>query len=65
MGEKGRDAGNWIHSIPPNSLLHVYIELVSFKPVIDVTGDGKVLKKIVKEGDCNPSADEGATVTSK
>ncbi|XP_015900479.1 peptidyl-prolyl cis-trans isomerase FKBP62 isoform X1 [Ziziphus jujuba] len=63
LGEKGRDAGNWIHSIPPNSLLHVYIELVSFKPVIDVTGDGKVLKKIVKEGDCNPSADEGATVT--
>ena len=38
---------------------------MSFKPVIDVSGDGKVLKKIIKEGQGAQSADEGATVTSK
>lgn len=46
-------------------MLNIDIELVSFKPVIDVTGDGKVLKKILKEGESTSSAHEGATVTGK
>lgn len=46
-------------------MLNIDIELVSFKPVIDVTGDGKVLKKILKEGESTSSAEEGATVTGK
>ena len=49
FGEKGREAGSGLCSIPPNSVLHVNIELVSFKPVINVTGDSKVIKKILKE----------------
>lgn len=63
FGDEGRDANNGFHSIPPTSVLNIDIELVSFKPVIDVTGDGKVLKKILKEGESTSSADEGATVT--
>lgn len=63
FGEKGREAGSGLHSIPPNSVLHVNIELVSFKPVIDVTGDSMVLKKILKEGEGAFTANEGADVT--
>ncbi|XP_061367213.1 70 kDa peptidyl-prolyl isomerase-like isoform X3 [Gastrolobium bilobum] len=63
FGEMGREAGSGLHSIPPNSVLHVNIELVSFKPVINVTGDSMVLKKILKEGEGASTADEGANVT--
>ncbi|XP_024162746.1 peptidyl-prolyl cis-trans isomerase FKBP62 isoform X4 [Rosa chinensis] len=63
FGEEGRDANNGFESIPPTSVLNIDIELLSFKPVIDVTGDGKVLKKILKEGESTSSAHEGATVT--
>ncbi|KAL6216712.1 hypothetical protein ACLB2K_009931 [Fragaria x ananassa] len=63
FGEEGRDANNGFQSIPPASVLNIDIELMSFKPVIDVTGDGKVLKKILKEGESTSSAHEGATVT--
>ncbi|XP_027332737.1 70 kDa peptidyl-prolyl isomerase-like isoform X2 [Abrus precatorius] len=62
-GEKGREAGSGLHSIPPNSVLHINIELVSFKPVINVTGDSMVLKKILKEGEGAFTANEGAKVT--
>ncbi|KAG4962537.1 Peptidyl-prolyl cis-trans isomerase FKBP62 [Glycine max] len=63
FGEKGREAGSGLCSIPPNSVLHVNIELVSFKPVINVTGDSKVIKKILKEGEGVFTANEGANVT--
>ncbi|TKY57910.1 70 kDa peptidyl-prolyl isomerase [Spatholobus suberectus] len=63
FGEKGREAGSALCSIPPISVLHVNIELVSFKPVINVTGDSKVLKKILKEGEGAFTANEGANVT--
>ncbi|WJX15989.1 peptidylprolyl isomerase [Trifolium repens] len=36
FGEKGREAGSGFNSVPPDSVLHVNIELVSFKPVINV-----------------------------
>jgi len=65
FGETGREAGSGHCSIPPNSVLHVNIELVSFKPVINVTGDSKVLKKILKEGEGAFTANEGANVTGK
>ncbi|KAL2974161.1 hypothetical protein AAZX31_14G087900 [Glycine max] len=64
FGEKGREAGSGLCSIPPNSVLHVNIELVSFKPVINVTGDSKVIKKILKEGEGVFTANEGANVTA-
>ncbi|KAK7321630.1 hypothetical protein VNO77_32458 [Canavalia gladiata] len=63
FGEKGREAGSGLRSIPPNSVLHVIIELVSFKPVINITGDSMVLKKILKEGEGAFTANEGANVT--
>lgn len=63
FGEKGREAGSGLCSIPPNSVLHVNIELVSFKPVVNVTGDSKVIKKILKEGEGAFTANEGANVT--
>lgn len=60
----GRAAGKGFPSIPSCSTLNIDIELVSFKPVIDVMGDAKVFKKILEEGE-GASADEGAIVTSK
>ncbi|KAJ8773259.1 hypothetical protein K2173_028436 [Erythroxylum novogranatense] len=63
FGEEGKDVGDGIiHSIPPNSVVNLDLELVSFKPVVDVTGDGKVFKKILKEGEGTLVANEGASV---
>lgn len=53
------------HVIPPNSVLSIDLELLSFKPVISVTNDSKVMKKILKEGQGALTADEGAVVTGK
>ncbi|WJX09548.1 peptidylprolyl isomerase [Trifolium repens] len=63
FGEKGREAGSGFNSVPPDSVLHVNIELVSFKPVINVIGDSMVIKKILKEGEGTSTANEGANVT--
>ncbi|KAL9450206.1 hypothetical protein AB3S75_012022 [Citrus x aurantiifolia] len=62
FGEERRDACDGFGTIPPNSALDFNLELPSFKHVVDVTGDSKVVKKILKEGE-GTSADEGATVT--
>ncbi|KAE8682803.1 Peptidyl-prolyl cis-trans isomerase FKBP65 [Hibiscus syriacus] len=63
FGEKGKDTTDGFPSITPNSVLNIELELVSFKPVIDVTGDSKVFKKILKEGEGALVANEGAAVT--
>ncbi|XP_010273186.1 PREDICTED: peptidyl-prolyl cis-trans isomerase FKBP62-like isoform X2 [Nelumbo nucifera] len=63
FGENGRDASNGFPAIPPNSVLNIDLVLLSFKPVIDVTGDTKVLKKILREGEGTVSANDGAAVT--
>lgn len=63
FGEEGKDASDGIQSVPPNSMLNVDLELVSFKPVVDVTADAKVFKKILKEGEGTLVANEGAIVT--
>ncbi|KAF3948882.1 hypothetical protein CMV_025171 [Castanea mollissima] len=63
FGEEGRDASNGVNSIPPGSILNIDVELLSFKPVIDITGDSKVLKKILREGEGAVIPNEGATVT--
>lgn len=54
---------NGCSPIPPNSVLRVALELLSFKPVVDVTNDLKVVKKILKEGEGALTANEGAYVT--
>ncbi|OAY23052.1 hypothetical protein MANES_18G047900v8 [Manihot esculenta] len=61
FGEEGNVDG--IHPVPPNSVLNIDLELVSFKPVVNVTGDSKVFKKIIKGGEDTFVANEGATVT--
>ena len=63
FGKEGRNMNNGVHSIPPSSLLNIDVELVSFKPIIDIIGDFKVFKKILKEGEGSVVANEGATVT--
>ncbi|PON65534.1 Peptidyl-prolyl cis-trans isomerase, FKBP-type [Parasponia andersonii] len=63
FAEHGRDASEGVHSIPPSSILSIDVELVSFKPVTDITGDAKLIKKILKEGEGASVANEGATVT--
>lgn len=63
FGQEGKDASDAICPVPPNSTLYIDLELTSFKPVIDVTGDAKVFKKILKEGEGSLVANEGATVT--
>jgi len=65
FGQEGKDASDAICPVPPNSTLYIDLELTSFKPVIDVTGDAKVFKKILEEGEGSLVANEGATVTSK
>lgn len=37
--------------IPPNSSLVFDIELLSWSTIRDITGDGGILKKIIKEGE--------------
>ncbi|XP_043712991.1 70 kDa peptidyl-prolyl isomerase-like isoform X4 [Telopea speciosissima] len=63
FGEQGKDAEDGFPAIPSNAVLSIDLELLSFKPVADVTGDAKVLKKILKEGEGTITANEGAAVT--
>ncbi|KAF5955494.1 hypothetical protein HYC85_008350 [Camellia sinensis] len=63
-GEKsGNNSKNEFPLIPPNAILNIDLELVSFKPVINVTDDSKVMKKILKEGEGTLTANDGAAVT--
>ncbi|VFQ99054.1 unnamed protein product [Cuscuta campestris] len=49
--------------VPSGSELSIDLELVSFKPVIDVTGNFGVLKKILKEGEGTHTANESTAVS--
>ncbi|KAI3508883.1 hypothetical protein L1887_23903 [Cichorium endivia] len=63
FGESVTLLPEFYNPIPPNSVLHISLELVSFKPVIDINNDLKVIKKILKEGEGAFIANEGASVT--
>lgn len=63
FGERDKDRINGLPLIPPNSVLSIDLELVSFKPVVNVTGDFKDMKKILKEGEGAVTANDGASVT--
>ncbi|KAI3460137.1 hypothetical protein Pfo_016800 [Paulownia fortunei] len=63
FGEVGKKSNNELPFIPPDSVLSIFVELLSFKPVIDITGDLKVKKKVFKEGEGTITANEGAAVT--
>lgn len=65
FGEQGRAAKNQFSAVPPNSAVSMDVELVSVKPVVDVTGDSKVMKKTLKCGDDIRTPHDGETVHSK
>lgn len=48
--------------VPPDSNLTIKLKLVSWKSVIDVTGDKKVLKRITKVGEGFDRPNEGSVV---
>ncbi|KAK7839347.1 70 kda peptidyl-prolyl isomerase [Quercus suber] len=48
--------------VPPDSNLTIKLELVSWKSVVDVTGDKKVLKRITKVGEGFDRPNEGSVV---
>lgn len=43
--------GDGIGILQSNSNLIIHLELISWKSVVDVIGDNKVLKKIIKAGE--------------
>lgn len=61
--EEGRYSSGKINVVPPNYVLIVDVVLVSFKPVIDVVGDSKIFKKILRDGEGTSVEDDGASVT--
>ncbi|THU68485.1 hypothetical protein C4D60_Mb08t04380 [Musa balbisiana] len=62
FGEAGREAISGLPAIPSNAVLNIEVELVSLKPVVDVTGDMKVLKKILRAGEGVRTPNSGETV---
>lgn len=66
FGETGRAASDGIQAaVPPNATLQMDLELVSWKTVVEVTDDKKVIKKILKEGEGYERPNEGAVVKLK
>jgi len=66
FGEFGRPASDGLQAaIPPNATLQIDLELVSWKTVVEVTDDRKVIKKILKEGEGYERPNEGAIVKLK
>ncbi|KAG9440606.1 hypothetical protein H6P81_020771 [Aristolochia fimbriata] len=63
FGEQGMGTTNDYSAVDSSATLYIDLELVSFKPVIDVTGDSKVLKKILNEGEGIRRPSEGSTVS--
>lgn len=51
-------------AIPRNSRLMIYLELVSWKSVVDIMGDQKVVKKIMKVGEGFDRPNEGSIAKS-
>ncbi|KAK4378108.1 hypothetical protein RND71_004404 [Anisodus tanguticus] len=46
--------------LQPNSNLTIHLELLSWKSVVDITGDNKVLKKLIKAGEGYDHPNEGS-----
>ncbi|CAN6688486.1 unnamed protein product [Malus baccata var. baccata] len=65
FGDKGKPASGSEGAVPPNTTLHITLELVSWRTVSEVTDDKKVIKKILKEGEGYERPNEGAVVKLK
>lgn len=48
--------------MPPNSTLHIDLELVSWKTVTLIGDDKRILKKVLKEGEGYERPNDGAVV---
>ncbi|KAF5954610.1 hypothetical protein HYC85_007466 [Camellia sinensis] len=64
FGEKGKPASGDEGGVPPNAMLQITLELVSWKTVTEVKDD-KVIKKILKEGEGYDRPNDGAAVKLK
>ncbi|XP_044505306.1 70 kDa peptidyl-prolyl isomerase-like [Mangifera indica] len=60
--EDGYGTTNTGNVVPSNSNLTIRVELLSWKSVINITGDGKVFKKITKVGEGFDRPGEGSLV---
>nr|AFK48238.1 unknown [Lotus japonicus] len=65
FGVKGQPAHGDEGAVPPNATLQITLELVSWKTVSEVTGDKKIIKKILKDGEGFERPNEGAIVKLK
>ncbi|OIV92043.1 hypothetical protein TanjilG_15034 [Lupinus angustifolius] len=65
FGKKGKPSQDDEGVVPPNATLEITLELVSWKTVLKVTDDKKVLKKIVKEREGYECHNDGAIVKLK
>ncbi|KAM3366962.1 hypothetical protein ACQJBY_015945 [Aegilops geniculata] len=62
FGEQGRPASEVEGAVPPNSTLHIDLELVSWKTVTLIGDDKRILKKVLKEGEGYERPNDGAVV---
>ncbi|CAI9099469.1 OLC1v1036296C1 [Oldenlandia corymbosa var. corymbosa] len=65
FGEMGRTKTDEEVTVPPNAILQINLELVSWKTVSNVTNDNKVVKKILKEGEGYERPDDCTIVKVK
>ncbi|CAL5214060.1 unnamed protein product [Lathyrus oleraceus] len=65
FGGSGKPSSGDDGAVPPNASLQIDLELVSWKSISDITMDGKVLKKILKEGEGYERPNDGAVVQVK
>ncbi|KAL9237859.1 hypothetical protein vseg_012357 [Gypsophila vaccaria] len=65
FGDTSRPASGEEAVVPPNAVLQITLELVSWKIVSEVTTDKKVLKKTLKEGEGYDRPNDGALVQVK
>ncbi|VAH31594.1 unnamed protein product [Triticum turgidum subsp. durum] len=63
FGEQGRPASEVEGAVPPNSTLHIDLELVSWKTVTLIGEDKRILKKVLKEGAGYERPNDGAVVS--
>eukprot|EP00249_Psilotum_nudum_P018292 c26731_g1_i3 orf=565-2328(-) len=65
FGEEGSEAKEHHAVVPPNSILSIEMELVSWKTVDNITDDKKVVKKVLKAGEGYEKPNDGTIARIK
>ncbi|KAM3372877.1 hypothetical protein ACQJBY_019665 [Aegilops geniculata] len=65
FGEQGRPASGDEAAVPPNAMLHIDLQLVSWKTVTEIGNDKTILKKILQEGEGYDRPKDCSTVKVK